>query len=123
MRTILFCFGLCASAILHAQPDSTVFDDLLFQALQRNMVPVLQALDTLEDVRLKEDQVKMKQVLLHRFRTEDEQYDFQTTDTTIIDVMRIYQRYWTDVLLDGDVKEHDAGLAFRMAEHLRTHAP
>lgn len=114
---------LLAAETLSAQKDSTVFDDLLFTALQGKLTPVLQALDTLDDAALGRRRSTMKQVFLHRFRSEDEAYDFRTRDTTLIAIMRIYHRYWTDVLLDGDTKEHDIGLSVRVAEHLRTHVP
>ena len=123
MRGLLSCFALSLSSALFAQSDSTTFDNLLIDALQGKMAPVLSALDTLDDAALGPKRAAQRQALIRRFRTEDEHYDFRTTDTTLIDIMRIYHRYWTDVLLDGDVKEHDTGLAFRVAEHLRTHVP
>ncbi|HRH39797.1 MAG TPA: hypothetical protein PK760_15715, partial [Flavobacteriales bacterium] len=92
-------------------------------ALQGNMRPVLDSMEQLNDASLPIKQQQMKHQLLARFRTQDEAYAYPTTDTTLIDVLNIYQRYWTDALLDGDVKEHDTGLAFRVGEHLRTHVP
>lgn len=119
VTALLFMFSLPALA----QSDCTTFDNLLIEALQGKMTPVLSALDTLDDAALGPKRAAQRQALIRRFRTKDEHYDFKTTDTSIIDIMRIYQRYWTDVLLDGDVKEHDTGLAFRVGEHLRTHVP
>lgn len=115
-----FLFILSLSA--HAQADSTVFDDLLFDALQGNMAPVVRALDTLEDARLKKDQVRMKHVLLHRFRKQDERYDYKTSDSSVKELMDIYHAYWRNALLDtGALKTQDILLGAKVSEHLLRH--
>lgn len=98
-----------------------VLDDLLIKALQGDMNTVLQGVEGLDNTQLGPKQAEMKATLIARFRLQDEHYDFRTTDTAIIDIVRIYQHYWIDALLDSHVKEHDADLAFRVGEHLRTH--
>src|SRR6188768_3420318 len=118
-RSFLLLFILCASTTVRSQSDSTVFDDLLIQALQGNMTPVLQALDTLEDAHLKKDQVKMKDALLHRFRAQDERYDYRTKDSAVVSIMRIYHHYWRQVLLDtASWNVQDSLLVDQVCAHL-----
>jgi hypothetical protein len=124
MRSLLkiLAFLLLAPVAAFAQSDSTVFDDLLFQALQGNMAPVVHVLDTLEDQRLKKDQVKMKDVLLHRFGAQDEHYDYRTPDTTVVAIMRIYHRYWRNVLMDTAARyAQDSLLIEHVCAHLLKH--
>jgi hypothetical protein len=122
IRCPLLLFILCASTTGRAQSDSTVFDDLLFQALQGNMAPVVHALDTLQDDRLKKDQVKMKEVLLHRFRAQDEHYDYRTGDSAVVAIMRIYHHYWQNVLLDTAGRSTwDSLLIDEVCAHLLKH--
>src|SRR5689334_3831122 len=123
LRHFVLLFIVVRSATAFAQADSIRFKTLLVHALQGDMRPVLDSMDKLNNAALPIKQQRMKQMLMQRFRTQDEAYDYHTTDTTVIDVMRIYQRYWAEAMMDNDVKEHDIGLGYRIAEHLRTHVP
>ncbi|MEO8590335.1 MAG: hypothetical protein ABI432_13255 [Flavobacteriales bacterium] len=122
VRNILLLFSLGLAPTAHAQPDSTVFDNLLIQALQGNMTSVLSALDTLDDEALGPKRAAKKQMLLHRFRAQDEHYLFQTNDTAVIDIMNIYHLYWMGALLDDSVEEYEQGLIFNVTAHLRRYS-
>lgn len=123
MRSRLFCAVVLITSWSwgSAQPDSAVFDDLLIQALQGDMRTVLDSMDQLVALPIKQQQ--MRATLGHRFRTQDEAYDFHTNDPSVIGVMRIYQHYWAEAMMGGDLKEHDTGLGFRIGEHLRANVP
>lgn len=58
-----------------AQSDSTVFDNLLIQALQGDLPTVMACLNTLHDDSLKASQVEKKQAMVHRFSKQDERED------------------------------------------------
>jgi hypothetical protein len=120
IRQVFIAALILVTANASAQRDSTIFDNLLIQALQGKMAPVLSALDTLEDAHLKKEQVNMKEVLLHRFREQREQYDFRTSDSSLIALMRIYHRYWRRALLDSTSwRAQDSALAEEVCAHLR----
>ncbi|MEO8068045.1 MAG: hypothetical protein ABI599_10175 [Flavobacteriales bacterium] len=124
MRTLallLLFTALCAAQPARAQADSAVFQDLLFDALQGDMHKVVTRLNTLDDAALSPDQMHKKHLLIRRFDGFDEDFVFPTRDSTLMNIMAIYLRYWGEVLLEGDTKEHEAGLAYRISEHLRTH--
>lgn len=120
----LLLFALLAGVrTAQAQADSTVFDELLFRALQGDMRSVLQGLDTLRDARLRPSQVAMKRTLQQRFATQNEPVSWPTNDTTLRSVITIYHRYWTGALLGGDQQAQDRSLARAVVEHLRVHVP
>jgi len=123
LRLLVLPLAWSLSLAVCAQADSTVFDNLLFKALQGDMSSVLRGLDTLEDTALRPTQKRMKQTLLHRFATQDEHFVWPTPDTTLQAVMAIYHRYWTDALLNDNIQKHDSELVANVAEHLRTHVP
>lgn len=107
-----------------AQPDSTVFDDLLITALQGDVAHVLSAMDTLDDSALRPEQVRMKQGFHHRFRAIDEIPARKTTDTVVIALMDIYERYWRRALLEPAVLAmHEDALVFAVSGHLKKHVP
>lgn len=120
---LLLLVAICAMLPASAQQDSTLFEDLLIDALQGDMRNVIPRLDTLDDAALRPDQMRKKHLLIRRFDGLDEDFVFPTRDSTLINIMAIYLRHWGDVLLDSDTKEHEAGLAYRISEHLRTHVP
>lgn len=113
--------ALSANGPRPATSDSMRFDDLLIQTLQGDMRTVLDSMDQLTALPIKQQQ--MRATLHQRFRTQNEAYDFHTNDTAVIAVMRIYQRYWADAMMGGDLKEHETGLGFAIGEHLKAHVP
>jgi hypothetical protein len=103
---------------LHAQPDSTVFDDLLFNALQGDVATVLSGLDTLDDAGLRPGQVTMKQGFQQRFRGQED-FDYRTAEPAVRAVMDIYRGYWRAALLDkAGLAQHDSALAKAVTTHL-----
>jgi hypothetical protein len=114
----------CLPVVLFAQRDSVSFDNLLFTALQGKMTTVLAALDTMEASTLKPSQQRLKEKYLHRFRAQDEQQTFPTSDRDIVAIITIYRRYWRNALMDPEhLGLHDSLLGEAVAAHLRAHDP
>lgn len=106
-----------------AEPDSVRFDHLLIQTLQGDMRPVLDGMNALDTTALSPAQRRMHAALLQRFHTHDEAHPFRTTDPVVVEVMRIYHRYWAGAMMDDDLQRHDDSLRVRITAHLRTHIP
>lgn len=118
LTSLLLFFAL---QVTLAQADSIRFNDLLIDALQGNILPVLDGMDHLNDAALPVKQLRMKHALLDRFRTEDEP-SFPTTDPAIIDVIRIYHWYWRRAMRDTSTwKVQDSLLIEAVVDHLYRH--
>lgn len=108
-------------AHVQAQPDSVVFDNLLIQALQGNIPPVLQGMDLLNDASLSPAQATKKHALLARFRGSQE-IVAPTTDPAINELLPIYQRYWRAVMLDTSTRMvQDSMLIEAVVGHIARH--
>ena len=92
-------------------PDTSKFEQVFFLGLQGNITNVLSYLDTLHDENLTERQTEIKQKYYSRFRNNDENYKFITTDIEVIDLMKLYHNYWRGALLDNSlIKQFDSSL-------------
>lgn len=88
-------------------------------AIQENVSKILATLDTIPDGTLTDKEAEVKRNYYKRFRTQDEKYDFNTTDPLIVNVITIYQSYWKNVLLGKNpVKEADKELNRELSSFL-----
>lgn len=95
------------------------FKTLDSYAIQENVSKILATLDTIPDGTLTDKEAEVKRNYYKRFRTQDEKYDFNTTDPLIINVVTIYQSYWRNVLLGKKtVKEADKELGRELSGFL-----
>lgn len=97
-KNALLALALCVS--LHAFSQSANFNKVYALALQENLALALHHLDTLTNNQLTEAQQAVKERFYRRFRTQNEAYDFQTTDSALIQLQQHYQAYWKKALLN-----------------------
>jgi len=81
--------------------DTLKFEQVFLLGLQGNIPGALSLLDSLESGNLTDRQKSLKQKFYARFRTKDENYDFNIKDIEIIKLIKIYQNYWRSALLDN----------------------
>lgn len=71
-------------------------------ALQGHVYKILSIFDSIPNEILTEEQKNIKEKYVYRFDKQDEVFDFKTTDTSVLQIMKIYQSYWKDVLLNKE---------------------
>jgi hypothetical protein len=95
------------------------FDALYYYAIQENVSKILETLDTIPDSTLSGKELEVKTNYFKRFRTQDVRYDFHTTDPLIVNVIKIYQSYWKNVLLGKEtLKDADKELNRELSSFL-----
>ena len=96
------------------------FNKIYSYVLQRDVAKVLTVLNTLPEKGLSSDEKKIKEKYFHRFEDQDEVIDFNTDDEILIDVLKIYQTYWKQALLDKDnVKKYETELKESISSYLK----
>jgi hypothetical protein len=84
-----------------SEQDTTKFENVFILGLQGNISQALSYIDTMDVKTLTERQAGLKKKYILRFKTKDEAYDFRIKDNGVISIMKRYQTYWRNVLLDN----------------------
>ncbi|TND07998.1 MAG: hypothetical protein FD123_2681 [Bacteroidetes bacterium] len=91
--------------------------DLYFSALQGDVRSILQKTDSFPDAALDKEQLDFKQKYKARFVTGTEVFDYRTSDSLVIGIIRIYIGYWQNVLLKKQtIETADSMLSARLAQ-------
>lgn len=78
------------------------FNKIYSYVLQGDVAKVLTVLDTLPEERLSSGEKKIKEKYFQRFKHQEEKTDYNTDDTMLQEVLKIYQTYWKQALLDKE---------------------
>ncbi|MGE0567697.1 MAG: hypothetical protein AB7O73_07085 [Bacteroidia bacterium] len=99
--------------------NSIIPADLYFSALQGNVKIIIDKLDSVSDGELDKEQLSFKNKYLHRFRFQDEDFDYKTKDTVLVSIIKIYQQYWKSILLQNkNVEAADSALKEKLTAYL-----
>jgi hypothetical protein len=79
--------------------DKFSFDKIYYYGIQEDISKVVDALNSMPDDSLSADQKEIKENYISRFQLKTEKYEFQTEDSLIINVLKIFHNYWRDVLM------------------------
>ena len=83
----------------HSPINNFSFDNIYFYAIQEDVSKIIEAINSIPTDSLTTDQREMKEKYISRFSTRTEKFDFETNDSLIINVLTLFQNYWTDVLM------------------------
>jgi len=98
------------------------FRKLTSYALQGNITKVINVLDILSDETLSAEQLEIKNKYYHRFKFQDEPITFPSDDTSIQQLLNIYQSYWRKALLDNNnIEKYNGELADSITAFLNKH--
>ncbi len=113
MKIPFYIVFFCLIFSIHsmAQSDFNI-NDLYYSALGGNVSSIITKLDETNDSKLDEKQLEIKNKYYHRFKFENEEFKFKTSDTVLISVYNIYLTYWKNALLNR--------LSLSDADHLFT---
>jgi hypothetical protein len=75
------------------------FDKLYSFAIQEDVKKIIKSLKFIPDDSLNSNQKEIKKKYFSRFVTKTEKFDYNTQDTLIINILKIFHNYWTDVLM------------------------
>lgn len=81
------------------------FDQIYTHGLQGDMNSVFKLLDSVPDEKLTNEQIILKEKFYKRFRKQDEKYNYKTTDTLAIAIVKLFHSYWRTVVLDNKAIE------------------
>lgn len=88
---------------LYAQENQPFdFKKIYSYVLQGDIPKVLSVLDTLPDEKLSSGEKKIKEKYFQRFKHQEENTRYNTDDKMLQDVLKIYQTYWKQALLDKE---------------------
>jgi hypothetical protein len=108
---IIFCLLLCLKGFgQSSQPFE--FKKIYSYALQEDVKKILFVLDTIPNETLTEEQRRVKEKYFHRFEYQEEEVDYNTNDPMLKSLLKLYQAYWRNALLDKSNIE-------RYNEHLK----
>lgn len=100
----IFTFFLCFN--LFGQKNQPFeFKKIYSYALQADVSKILSVLDTLSDESLTEKERIIKEKYFHRFKLEDEDIDYNTSDPLLKSLLEVYHSYWKKALLDNKQTE------------------
>ncbi|MBC5994171.1 hypothetical protein [Pontibacter cellulosilyticus] len=98
------------------------FNRIYSYALQEDVQKILSVLDTIPDQSLTEEQKDIKGRYLQRFRNQNESMDCNTDDPMLRSLLKLYQIYWRNALLDKQqLKKYDEQLKDSIATFLIAH--
>jgi hypothetical protein len=80
-------------------PEKYSFDRLYSYAIQEDVNKIIECLKLIPDDSLSANQKEIKKKYFSRFVTKTEIPDYKTQDSLLINVLTIFQNYWTDVLM------------------------
>ena len=83
------------------------FEQIYTYGLQGDMTRVFKLLDSVPDEKLTSEQINLKEKFYIRFRKQDEKYNYKTTDTLAVAVLKLFQSYWRTVVLDNKAIEKE----------------
>jgi len=83
----------------HISNEKFSFDKIYYYGIQEDVSKVVDALDSIPDDSLSADRRKIKEKYISRFQTKTEKFEFNTKDSLIINVLKIFHNYWRDVLM------------------------
>jgi hypothetical protein len=99
--TLLSClsYGQDRETLLKAI-DSTNFDAIYPFALRGEMDDVFSLLQVSKDENLNKEQQKIKQKYYNRFITNSEDFEYNTSNLVMIDMLKRFQNYWRSILIE-----------------------
>ena len=128
---VLFGFGLLALSLTVQNPqqadtrdsvvvrDTTRFEQVFVYGLQGRVAAGLVFLDSLEESSLTPRQSELRKKFYTRFRSIDEKLQPKTDDTAVIRLIRMYDNYWRNGLLDNaGIPHYDTMLADSVSQYL-----
>lgn len=87
---------------IYSQPtnkNNPEFNQFYNYALQADLVKALNHVEKYSESDLSEEQIKTKQKFLNRFKNNADEFSYNTTEQSILDLIEIYRGYWNKVLL------------------------
>jgi hypothetical protein len=75
------------------------FDKLYSFAIQEDVKKIIETLKLIPEDSLNPDQKEIKEKYFTRFVTRSEKFDYKTHDSLITNILIIFHKYWTDVLM------------------------
>lgn len=102
---LLFCLiscGIRKNSRAKTNSNSLAFESIYPHALRGEMHKVFEILDTLTIENLNEEELEIKRKYYKRFISKTEKYDYNTSDTTIINVVDMFHSYWNDVMINNE---------------------
>lgn len=114
----VFTFFLCLN--LFGQSSQTFeFKKIYSYALQADVSKILSVLDTLSDESLTQKERIVKEKYFHRFKFDDEDIDYNTSDPLLKSLLEVYHSYWKKALLDNkQTEQYDEQLKNNVAAFL-----
>jgi hypothetical protein len=82
-----------------ANKNNPEFNQFYNYALQADLVKALNHVEKYSESDLSEEQNKIKQKFLSRFKNNSDEYSYNTKEQSILDLIEIYRVYWKEVLL------------------------
>jgi hypothetical protein len=99
---ILVSFGMLLSLLScrHRLPEDTFsFDRVYYYAIQEDVKKIVDAVNSFNEDSLTDDQRELKKRYNTRFLTRSEEFVLRTNDSLLINVLTLFQNYWTEVLM------------------------
>ncbi|UJH67953.1 hypothetical protein [Allomuricauda sp. SCSIO 65647] len=105
LSSILIC-SICLTTVAqkttpYTKVDSSNFKKIYPYALRGDMNAVFEILEKTEDRSLTQRQRDKKNRYYQRFLYRNEDFDFNTDDTEIVDLFKRFQNYWRSVIIEN----------------------
>jgi hypothetical protein len=108
MKKVILLFLVLSSCLTYGQRrenslriiDSTNFDTIYPFALRGEMDKVFSLLNSSIDDDLSKGQKKIKQKYYNRFITISEDFEYNTSNLVMIDMLKRFQNYWRSILIE-----------------------
>lgn len=119
MKKLLLSIGFILIAFcVNAQQTKFTADQLYLLGLRGDVKTIIEKIKISQPLAKNDSIVKEK--YLKRFDLQNEQFDYQTKDTLLIGVLKIYQAYWKNALLKQvSMPTADSILAQQMTSYLQ----
>lgn len=106
-KLLILLILVCFSKLLHSQNKDAMtsqenkfnIKSLYSLAIQEDVKSILAVLDTLPDNQLTQEEIIIKEKYFNRFKSGNENYEYETDDILLKNVIDIYRSYWTKILL------------------------
>jgi hypothetical protein len=90
------------------------FDKIYYYGIQEDVLKIVESLNAIPDDSLSSAQRGIKENYVARFLAESEKFNYPTHDSLVINTLKIFHNYWSDVLM----KHHSIGVSEDKYGHL-----
>lgn len=102
MKTVftLILISICMNSFSQStNKNNPEFKQFYNYALQADLVKALSHVEKYSESDLSEEQSKIKQKFLNRFKNNADEFSYNTKEQSVLDLIEIYKKYWNEVLL------------------------